>query len=261
MVSIYVLINPVTKEIFYVGCTTKTLEERLKSHYLKVYEARRKDINWNKRLEYLENLLPLKAEIHLIDTCEYNVQDRVEEKYIKFYKQLNPNLTNQTFGGVGGDTYSLQSEATKLKISQKISDKTKGRKLSTEQVEYMSKSRVGYGNPMAGFTTNPPICVETKTQILVFLNGVECKSYYNNRHMWGNFTRQAKDNRERENKGIQSVMNKAKQIVTFPENCRPRIKDIVQSILERDGFSYLYDKETKTVTENIAGFNLRRCRS
>jgi len=43
-IKIYVLSNPITNDIFYVGCTSLELKERLVGHYRKVNEARRGDI-------------------------------------------------------------------------------------------------------------------------------------------------------------------------------------------------------------------------
>ena len=242
--NIYILKNPITQEIFYVGCTEKKLEQRLKAHYWKLNEAKRGEINFNKRLKYLDNLLPNKAEIHLIDTCEWKDHVRIEEKYIELYKNLNPNLTNQTFGGIGGDTFTLQTEEQQLTTGQKISLKIKGRKLTEEQLKFRSESRKGYGNPVGGYTKYSPICIESKTEIIIFRNAIECSQYYQNKNKWKNLIDLA--NFHARTKVL--TKNKNKQIVTFIEDCRPKIKDIVQSILEREGYSYFYDKETKKLT-------------
>ena len=45
--KIYALVHPITKEVVYVGQTTKSLSERLKGHYWKLNEANNRKINPN----------------------------------------------------------------------------------------------------------------------------------------------------------------------------------------------------------------------
>ena len=64
---IYCLQNPITGEIFYVGCTETSLKNRLKTHYQHLKEYQNGKRNENKRYLYLEKMLPLKAEIILLE--------------------------------------------------------------------------------------------------------------------------------------------------------------------------------------------------
>jgi hypothetical protein len=241
--TIYVLSNPITNEIFYVGCTKLSLKERLRAHYGKLAEANRGDINWNNRLLYLKKLLPHKASITLIDKCSDSNADFLEKKYIMHYNKLC-QLTNQTKGGKGGDTYSLSSTASKINTSKLISDKLKGIKKPEGFSKNMSIKRTGYGNPSGGKTKFPPLVLESSNEILIFKNGIESNSYFENKYCWGNLISISKHNLANKNK-----RNYLKTYcVEFLTNVNANIKDIVESILEKDGNSYVYDKHTQKIT-------------
>ena len=64
---IYYLQNPITGEIFYVGSTECSLKNRLRTHYQHLREYERGLRKHNKRYEYLLNLRPNKATIHLLE--------------------------------------------------------------------------------------------------------------------------------------------------------------------------------------------------
>ena len=59
---IYALKNPITNEIFYIGATSKSLEERLKMHYVHLEAFKRGERKSNKRFTYLLELFPKKIE-------------------------------------------------------------------------------------------------------------------------------------------------------------------------------------------------------
>ena len=239
---IYILINPINKEIFYVGCTKKPLEERLKDHYRKIYEARKGDINWNKRLSYLDNLLPHKALIVEIDRCSIHESDLLEKFWIDKYIKNHP-LTNQTTGGVGGDTYSMLPKDQKIITKELISKKMKGQKKPEEFAKNLSIKRTGYGNPAAGKTKNPPVVLESTSQIIIFRNSIESNNFFDNKYAWGNLILIAKHNQNHENKHYYRKMYS----VNFPQNVG-EIKDIVETLLEKEGNCYVYDKHSKKVT-------------
>jgi hypothetical protein len=241
--KIYVLRNPITNEAFYIGATTKELSERLKHHYLKVNEAERGDINWNNRLTYLKNLLPHKAKILLIKECDNTEQDELEKFYINKYSKKY-KLTNSTIGGIGGNTYSLRDDEDKKLTGQLISDKLKGVKKPFGFAQNLSETRQGYSNPMGGKTKYSPIILDCKNKLIIFRNSIEANLYFNNKYCWGNLIGNAKHNKTHNNKwfykGVYHVM--------FIEDCKTDIKDIVESLLEKEGNCYVYNKDTKEIT-------------
>lgn len=241
--TIYVLSNPITNEIFYVGCTGLSLNERLKMHYRKLAEVNRGDINWNNRLIYLKDLLPHKAVITFVDKCSNSHAEALEKEYIAHYSKFC-QLTNQTKGGTGGDTFSMLSSAAKINTQKLISDKLKGVKKPEGFSKNMSIKRTGYGNPAAGKTKHPPMVLESSNQILIFKNGVEANSYFENKYCWGNLILISKHNLIHKNKHNYLKTYR----VEFLTNVNANIKDIVESILERDGNSYVYDKHTQKIT-------------
>lgn len=120
----------------YVGYTTKSLDERKKTHY---YKSRSEN---NKHYFYL---LPIAIRKHGFDNFKWEVlfeTDSLEEVqkkeiyYIKLLKTITPNGYNLTEGGNGG----IQSEHTKMKISKSVKEywslnkeKHHWSKLNTEQ--------------------------------------------------------------------------------------------------------------------------------
>ena len=86
-VNIYGIINPITKEIVYIGQTPSNLDYYIKTKYWKLNEVKRGKRNWNKLFHFLNDLLPIKAEITLLKICDtekpFNDPDRFEKIYIK----------------------------------------------------------------------------------------------------------------------------------------------------------------------------------
>lgn len=105
MVRIYVLIDPITKEVRYVGITTKLLRVRLANH---IYDAKKLK---NHRAKWINSLLKkgLKPEILSIDSTN-SIEEAFEKEkfYISSFKAYNINLVNETEGGEGalGRIYS-----------------------------------------------------------------------------------------------------------------------------------------------------------
>lgn len=241
--KIYALSNPINNEVFYIGCTNLSLEMRLKGHYLKVNEANRGDINWNNRLIYLKQLLPQKANITLLDVCSMDEMYEKEKHYINHYSKLF-QLTNQTIGGIGGNTYALMSTAQKIKTGELISKKIKGVKKPLGFSENLSVKRTGYGNPAAGKTKYAPIVLESSNEIIVFKNSIEANSYFSNKHTWSTIVSTSKHNEVNENKWyFKKTYN-----VNFLNFIEGNTKDIVASLLEREGNCYVFDKHTQKIT-------------
>lgn len=118
---VYYLQNPITSEIFYVGATEVSLKNRLRGHYQHLSESLNGKRKMNKRMQYLLDLKPLKATIHLLEIItEGNLEER-EIFYIKHFRDINPNLTNMTNGGPGKCTSLYYTEEEKIKFGHKIS--------------------------------------------------------------------------------------------------------------------------------------------
>src|SRR4051812_4156893 len=120
MINIYILKDPETNLIRYVG---QTINPKLRyRNHLKGNKYRNTHTtNW------IQNLLnkDLKPIIEIIDTCKIEELDKVEQKYIRFYKELGFDLTNHSIGG-HSSLGCKHSEESKLKRSSK----TKGKKLN-----------------------------------------------------------------------------------------------------------------------------------
>lgn len=145
---IYALLNPTTQEIFYIGATQSAPKDRLKTHYIHFKEYLKGDRKSNKRYEYLENLFPILAEVKLLKIVQNDDLFRIEKEYIKQYSSKY-SLTNQTDGGLGGDTFSLQETNIKNEISNLISIKNTGKTKPKGFSENLSKIREGGNNPAA----------------------------------------------------------------------------------------------------------------
>lgn len=152
-VKIYALINPNTNEVIYVGQTTKSLEERLKSHYWKLNEAKRGGRTMTTLFKFLDSFLPNTVIITLLKEVDNDklqgISDYYERYYINYYRNINPNLLNEANGGIGGNTYANKSDEEKRIIGTKISNKNKGRKKPEGFASNLSVQRMGGNNPMA----------------------------------------------------------------------------------------------------------------
>lgn len=148
--NVYGLVDPITNVIFYVGCTSMSLEERLRNHYDSLREAMNTDRRKvNTRLKYLSDLLPNIASCILLEKVIEDVWEEKEKYYINKYRKLNPNLTNVAIGGIGGDTYTYLSDEDKAKRSMLSSKALKGRKKPEGFAKHLSETRMGINNPAA----------------------------------------------------------------------------------------------------------------
>lgn len=181
--SIYCLQNPITKEIFYIGATKTKLIERLKKHYWDLDNYKKGKRKKNKRFEYLKNLLPTTVNIGLVELVDIKELDNREKYWIQHYRNLNPNLTNSTVGGKGGDTYSFQSDEKKKEISNKISKSHKGKTKPKGFAENLSVTRQGTNNPNAKeISIGWIVCDKTH----LFKYGFEINSFMDNKYAYGN---------------------------------------------------------------------------
>ena len=110
MVShIYILIDPLTEEIRYVGKTSGCLPARLRRHiyHLKSAGGRRNHkVCWLKRL----HLVGLTPRIELVQTVPSEVWPDAERYWISFFRSLGCSLTNGTDGGEGGVGHHVSDE-------------------------------------------------------------------------------------------------------------------------------------------------------
>ena len=117
MYLLYSLNDPITKDVRYIGYTSKTLEERFNSHwYGRNFKKKSHKLNWFKKLE--EKVL--KPYIKLICTSD-SLKEILELEV--YYISLYDNLTNSTSGGETNKTY-LQDVKDKMKANRKS---TKGK--------------------------------------------------------------------------------------------------------------------------------------
>lgn len=134
-ILIYTLSDPISGEIKYVGQTSKTLSERMKTH---LSDAKYKKVN--KRIVWIKSLLKKDLEpiIDIVDeVCEEDW--RFWEMYwIEQFKVWGFNLKNGTIGGDGIRGYVY---------TEKDKEKMKGRILSKETREKMSMSKKGKPSP------------------------------------------------------------------------------------------------------------------
>ena len=188
--SIYVLRNPETKEVFYVGATTKSIKERLDNHYRHLNEVMIGNTirEFNPRLEYLRKILPLKAIIECIEVCDVEDMNVRETYYISKYKSEGHILTNVTSGGIGGDTYTNRSAKSQVITSLRMSQKLAGKPKPEGFAENLSKARLGTGNPMAGITKYGKIALfdDDKKLVKIFDFGFEFNVYFNSKYAYGN---------------------------------------------------------------------------
>lgn len=128
--SIYVLKDPVSGEVRYVGKTSTTLEARLKSHL--GYTAKNHRSFWLNSLK-IKNLKPT---IELIEKCTITDWQEREIYWIQYYKDSGAKLTNSTSGGLGA--YQLIPEKR-----NKVIAANKGKKLSEEHKRKISEANKG----------------------------------------------------------------------------------------------------------------------
>lgn len=148
---IYALKDPLNKEIFYIGATQTSLIQRLRTHYIHVYEAKRGKRLINRRIKRLIELLPLKAEIVLLDIIHNECINKAEIMHIKIMRNNGYPLLNETDGGEGGNTIKYKTFQEKMVINNKLSKALKGKKKPIGFAEKMSVKRRGLGNPGAKF--------------------------------------------------------------------------------------------------------------
>lgn len=129
LVTIYMLIDPLSNRIRYVG-KCMNLAERLRRHLRDKHPSHK--ASWIKSLSQ-KNLRPIIAEL---EVCSVEIWERRERYWIKKFRSLGHKLTNMNEGGVGGGT---PSQAVRDKISKALL----GKSLSEAHIAAISKSLTG----------------------------------------------------------------------------------------------------------------------
>lgn len=95
MIHIYILKNPNTNEVRYVG-QTNDIKRRLGRHIqnAKNVKDKRHINNWIRSLND-------KPVMTVLETCEYKQKDEKEQYWIDYYKNLGCDLCNHSKGGAG----------------------------------------------------------------------------------------------------------------------------------------------------------------
>jgi hypothetical protein len=185
MFYVYGLIDPITKELRYIG-KTKNIKIRYRDHLRGLNEKNHK-ANWIKGL--LKN--NLKPEIIIIEENESEKECFSSEIfYIEYFKCIGARLTNLTLGGEGASVHRMSDEIRK-KISlshtgKKHTDETKqkirkirtGTKASEETRKKMSEGRKGEKSPSYGVK-------KTDEQKIKISKGRKGKMVGKDNHLYG----------------------------------------------------------------------------
>lgn len=185
---VYYLQNPVSGEIFYVGSTQCSLNNRLRTHYQHLKEFEKGIRGDNKRYRYLQELRPNKATIHLLEiVTDITKLDEREIFFIKQFRQINSNLTNMTDGGKGKCTSKYYTEKEMEIYSKKISNANKGRKKPEGFAQNLSDTRKGLNNPASKpIKNNGIIGTDDRVNFVWFKYGFEINEYFISKHAYGN---------------------------------------------------------------------------
>lgn len=118
-VNIYSLRNPITNEIIYVGKTIYALNYRLNHHYAKLHECQKGKRNYTPLFKYLENLLPTKVTIELIEEVEDS-----EQNYKERYYAIKDNVIIKRFYYLYEINLFLNDKYSASNIIRALIDKT-----------------------------------------------------------------------------------------------------------------------------------------
>ena len=118
MVLIYILKDPITLEVKYVGKTARKLSTRYAQHkhnWKRTTGKLNKLNSWIKSLAK-KNLHPF---IEIIDEVDDLKWVEAEQGYIKLFKSFGCNLKNATLGGEGACGYKMK-ESSKIKRNKTL---------------------------------------------------------------------------------------------------------------------------------------------
>lgn len=189
-VNIYALIDPIDNKVIYIGQTTRTIEKRLKEHYWKLNEVKKGERNWTPLFRYLDKLLPRKVKIILIKQIRtdglFNERNFLEKYYIEKYRKENPNLLNETDGGIRGNIYKNKTKEEIKEIGKKISNKLKGKKKPEGFSKHLSEIKSAYNSPIKK-VLNPKIAAYKNGELIkIFDYGFEINNFIGSKNAYGN---------------------------------------------------------------------------
>lgn len=147
VVSIYVLIDPRTGLIRYVG-KARNPKKRFREHLRRSQNRnvqRTKCSCWLRSLAF-DGHCP---KLEIIDNVPASEWEFWECEYIRLFKALMIPLTNQTGGGEGGDTSAFrkpmpEEQRQKLRLFHAGKQYSLGRIVSSETIEKIKAARAGF---------------------------------------------------------------------------------------------------------------------
>lgn len=151
--KIYKITNIINNKI-YIGLTSKTLDERLKAHFISSNKI--KEVAYNSPFRRaLRKYSKENWKIESIETNLNKIEANIKEKeYIQQYKSFKRDIGyNVSLGGFGGDTLTNNPNLNNIKIK-------------------ISKSKIGSNNPNA-----KSVKLYNDYEILLFGSAEECKRY------------------------------------------------------------------------------------
>lgn len=124
-VNIYVLRDPDSGEVRYVGKTVQKLKNRLASHYCRKRNYKQSN-TFNHTEAWIKSLRNLhkKPIIELLESVDNSVWGDKERYYIQYFKNCGFNLTNHSIGGDKsnlGSRWKIKNEDLKYKMSERLS--------------------------------------------------------------------------------------------------------------------------------------------
>lgn len=132
--KLYCLRCPVSNEIRYIGQTSKSLKERLRTHVKGITKNNNHRTSWLKSLVYI-NQLPVIEQLFVTNDQDYI--DRIEVGTIKQLRKRKYKLVNSDRGGRTRRGYKHKEE-TKLLLSKIAKNQCK-----KAQIEAMKKANTG----------------------------------------------------------------------------------------------------------------------
>lgn len=135
-IHIYVLKEPESNIVRYVGKTRRTLKYRLQRHLTDTDKNHK--THWIQSLKS-KNLTPTIESVEMVNDSTWAER---EIYWIEYYKNLGYNLTNSHIGGISGHKPTAETRA-KISAAKKgtiISHETRI-KMSTARKEYWAKKK------------------------------------------------------------------------------------------------------------------------
>ena len=139
--KIYLLKDPVTQEIRYVGQTYKILKYRLNEHLQDSKRKKFRNVNWIKSL-LKKDLKPI---IELIEECSLDNVDEREIYWISYFRSINSKLNNHDDGGRFQKRKFKHSEEFKSKIGKFMKNFKKSK-------EHVRKIAINFMFPVSQYT-------------------------------------------------------------------------------------------------------------